>query len=57
MSLFSLDFIRHFEERMLTAAQPAHADWVEGGYLFIVPPENAARLEKNVALQRAQGAR
>ncbi|OWT54214.1 NAD(P)/FAD-dependent oxidoreductase [Candidimonas nitroreducens] len=55
MSLFSLDFIRHFDQRMSTAKQPAYADWVEGGYLFIVPPENAAQLEKTASLQQAQG--
>ena len=56
MSLFSIDFIKQFDEHMSTARHPAHVDWVEGGYLFIVPPEHAAQLEKNVVLQRAQGA-
>lgn len=55
MSLFSIDFIKHFGEVMSTKTQPAHADWVEGGYLFIVPPENTAQLAKNVAIQRAHG--
>lgn len=56
MSLFSIDFIKQFDKHMSTDKHPAHADWVEGGYLFIVPAEHAAKLEKNVALQRAQGA-
>ncbi|MCC2595881.1 FAD-binding oxidoreductase [Pusillimonas sp. MFBS29] len=56
MSLFSIDFIKQFDEHMSTARHSAHVDWVEGGYLFIVPPEHAAQLEKNVVLQRAQGA-
>jgi glycine/D-amino acid oxidase-like deaminating enzyme len=55
MSLFSIDFIKSFGEVMATKTQPAHVDWVEGGYLFIVPPENAAQLAKNVAIQRAHG--
>jgi FAD-dependent oxidoreductase domain-containing protein 1 len=56
MSLFSIDFIRNFEHAMSTKKHPAHVDWVEGGYLFIVPPEHASQLEKNAAFQRAQGA-
>lgn len=55
MSLFSLDFIRHFEETMAANGRPAHVDWVEGGYLFIVPPSHTASLEKNVAIQRSLG--
>lgn len=56
MSLFSIDFIKQFENTMSTDKHPAHADWVEGGYLFIVPTENAAQLAKNVDFQNAQGA-
>ena len=55
MSLFGIDFIRHFDERMGTGAHPAHAEWVEGGYLFIVPPDRIAQLEANVRIQRAHG--
>src|SRR5690606_14566023 len=44
MSLFGIDFIRQFDETMSTPSQPAHAEWHEGGYLFIVPPEHAAQL-------------
>jgi glycine/D-amino acid oxidase-like deaminating enzyme len=55
MSLFSLDFIRHFDETMGAEGRPAHVDWVEGGYLFIVPPDQAASLEKNTRLQRSLG--
>jgi FAD-dependent oxidoreductase domain-containing protein 1 len=56
MSLFSIEFIKKFESIMSTEKHPAHVDWVEGGYLFIVPPDNAGQLEKNVALQQKQGA-
>ena len=56
MSLFSIDFIKNFESMMSTNKHPAHVDWVEGGYLFIVPPDNAGQLEKNVSLQNAHGA-
>lgn len=55
MSLFGIDFIRHFDERMGTGAHPAHAEWVEGGYLLIVPPDRIAQLEANVRVQRAHG--
>ncbi len=55
MSLFSLDFIKHFEETMVANGRPAHVDWVEGGYLFIVPPEYAANLERNAVFQQSRG--
>lgn len=55
MSLMSLDFIRSFDATMSTAEHEAHVEWVEGGYLFIVPPDAVDRLAANVAIQRAQG--
>jgi glycine/D-amino acid oxidase-like deaminating enzyme len=55
MSLFGLEFIRQFDETMSTQTQPALAEWHEGGYLFIVPPEHASQLEANVSFQRDQG--
>src|SRR5438067_8758567 len=45
MSLFSLHFIREFPQRMSLAGQRAEVDWVEGGYLFIVPPEHMKLLD------------
>ncbi|MFT4063992.1 NAD(P)/FAD-dependent oxidoreductase [Paraburkholderia sp.] len=56
MSLYSLAFIKNFSATMSTAMHDAHVDWVQGGYLFLVPPEKTALLEKNVEAQRAQGA-
>ena len=56
MSLFSIDFIKNFGRIMSTEQHEAHVDWVEGGYLFIVPPDHAAQLEKNTNFQRSQGA-
>ncbi len=57
MSLFSLDFIRNFERTMATAERPAPVDWVQGGYLFIVPPDNVAtqvpELKKLLELREA----
>jgi len=55
MSLFSIDFIRRFPELMRTATHDAPIDWVEGGYLFIVPPERVSMLEANHAEQRRLG--
>jgi glycine/D-amino acid oxidase-like deaminating enzyme len=55
MSLFSIDFIKSFERTMATATHAANADWVQGGYLFIVPPANTANLERNVRRQQAHG--
>ena len=55
MSLWSIDFIRRFEATMATRDQPAPVDWVEGGYLFIVPPAQVASLEGHVRRQIAHG--
>jgi FAD-dependent oxidoreductase domain-containing protein 1 len=55
MSLFSIDFIRRFPQLMATATQEAPIDWVEGGYLFVVPPEHISLLEANHAIQRQRG--
>ncbi|MEP6944223.1 MAG: FAD-binding oxidoreductase [Betaproteobacteria bacterium] len=55
MSLFSLRFIKAFEQKMACNRRPAPVDWVEGGYLFVVPPEHAAQLERNVRRQREHG--
>lgn len=56
MSLYGIDFIRAFGTTMVAAGRPAPVDWVEGGYLFIVPPGDAAALERNVRTQVAHGA-
>jgi len=56
MSKFSIDFIRNFAALMAVPGQePPSVDWVEGGYLFIVPPDAVAGLAANVALQRSMG--
>jgi FAD-dependent oxidoreductase domain-containing protein 1 len=56
MSLFGISFIRDFTATMSTPASEAHADWVEGGYLFIVPPDQMRGLEATAEVQRARGA-
>lgn len=55
MSLYSLDFIRNFETAMAIGDRPAPVDWVEGGYLFVVPPEHTRQLEINARFQQAEG--
>ena len=55
MSLYSIGFIKAFEQTMTSNGRPAPVDWVEGGYLFIVPPDNVANLERNVRRQRSEG--
>ena len=59
MSNFSIDFIKSFPRVMAVEdsgiRREAPVDWVEGGYLFIVPPEGKKRLESNHAVQRAHG--
>lgn len=57
MSKYGIEFIRAFERTMATATRPAPVDWVEGGYLFIVPPEAVGKLERNVRIQRSHGCR
>ena len=55
MSKYSIDFIRNFETTMATRTRPAPVDWVEGGYLFIVPPEATANLARNARIQTDHG--
>ncbi|CAN7494718.1 FAD-binding oxidoreductase [Variovorax sp. LjRoot130] len=55
MSKYSIDFIRGFEETMASKGRPAPVDWVEGGYLFIVPPDQVKGLERNVKIQLDHG--
>jgi glycine/D-amino acid oxidase-like deaminating enzyme len=56
MSLYSLEFIKNFEQTMRTAdGRAAPVDWVEGGYLFVVPPEKVGMLEANAKRQRDRG--
>src|SRR5262249_5828981 len=56
MSRFSIDFIRNFESAMaVPGREPPRGEWVEGGYLFIVPPDSVSSLERNVALQQSMG--
>jgi len=56
MSLYSIDFIKSFEQTMTANGRPAPVDWVQGGYLFLVPPEKIGLLEVNVEIQRKHGA-
>jgi glycine/D-amino acid oxidase-like deaminating enzyme len=55
MSKFGREFIRAFPGTMAVDGREAPVDWVQGGYLFIVPPEGVALLEANHRVQRAHG--
>lgn len=55
MSLFSIDFIRAFPETMTTPRREAAVDWVQGGYLFVVPPRHVGMLEANYETQKSLG--
>ena len=55
MSKFGRDFIRRFPTEMAVDGREAPVDWVEGGYLFIVPPRGFALLESNFIEQQAHG--
>ena len=55
MSKFGRDFIRTFAQRMAVDGREAPVDWVQGGYLFIVPPRAMDLLESNYERQRAHG--
>ncbi len=55
MSNFSIPFIKGFADTMAVNGEPAHVDWHEGGYLFIVPEHAAGMLRENHALQVAAG--
>ena len=53
MSNFSIEFIKSFPKTMAVDGAEVPVDWVEGGYLSIVPPEGLKVLESNYAIQRA----
>jgi glycine/D-amino acid oxidase-like deaminating enzyme len=56
MSKFSIDFIRDFESLMaVPGGAPPNVEWVEGGYLLIVPRDGVDALAANVALQQSMG--
>ena len=55
MSLFSRWFIQTFAETMAVEGRPAPVDWVQGGYLFIVPPAGMGLLTANLRAQQAEG--
>lgn len=59
MSNFSIDFIKSFPQTMAVVeggiTREAPVDWVEGGYLFIVPADGVKLLESNYTVQRKHG--
>ncbi len=55
LSRDSIAFIGAFQANMGVDGDAPDIGWVEGGYLFIVPPEQVAALAANVKLQNAKG--
>ena len=56
MSKFSIEFIRSFGTLMSVEGHASpDVGWIEGGYLFIVPPGSVEALAANVAVQRSMG--
>ena len=55
MSNYSIEFIEQFPKAMAVGEREAPVDWVQGGYLFIVPPKDMPMLEASYATQRAHG--
>ena len=51
MSKFGRTFLRRFSQDMAVGNREAPVDWVEGGYLFIVPPHGMPLLEANFEQQ------
>lgn len=56
MSNFSIDFIKKFPQDMSVNGEPAHIDWIEQGYLFIVHGEHMRLIEANAKIQTSLGA-
>jgi FAD-dependent oxidoreductase domain-containing protein 1 len=57
MSNFSIPFIKHADETLAIDDAPAHVEWREGGYLFIVGPADLDALRANHEVQQAHGVR
>lgn len=55
MSLFGRAFIQTFAQSMAVDGRDAPVDWVQGGYLFIVPPGGMGLLTANLRAQQAEG--
>jgi glycine/D-amino acid oxidase-like deaminating enzyme len=55
LSRDSVAFIRNFGELMAMDGEKPDVGWVQGGYLFIVPPGQAQQLAANVKLQNSFG--
>ena len=57
MSNYSIPFIRAAGDALAVDGEPAHVEWREGGYLFIVGAADLAVLRDNLDVQRANGVR
>lgn len=55
LSRYSIDFIRNFGDLMAVGDDKPDIGWQQGGYLFIVPPDNVQHLAGNVKTQNSLG--
>ena len=55
MSNFSIPFIAAADATLAVDGEPAHVEWHEGGYLFIVGPGDVDVLRRNCDVQQAHG--
>jgi FAD-dependent oxidoreductase domain-containing protein 1 len=55
MSNFGVPFIASADETLAVDGEPAHVEWHEGGYLFIVGPGDVGVLRRNCDVQQAHG--
>jgi FAD-dependent oxidoreductase domain-containing protein 1 len=55
MSNFSIAFIAGADDELAVDGEPAHVEWREGGYLFIVGDADVGVLRSNHDVQRAHG--
>jgi FAD-dependent oxidoreductase domain-containing protein 1 len=55
MSNFSIPFIARADDELAVDGEPAHVEWREGGYLFIVGDADVGVLRSNCDVQRAHG--
>jgi FAD-dependent oxidoreductase domain-containing protein 1 len=57
LSNYSIPFFARFDAEMAVDGERAAINFRKGGYLFIVPPAAAGVLERNFAMQKANGVR
>ena len=55
MSQFSIDWFQSFHAHVAVNGEAPDLNWKQGGYMFIVPPDRIATLERQQRLQQSLG--